>query len=449
MLRLTFLFISIDQKERGIHMSSVVVVGTQWGDEGKGKITDFLSEDAEVIARYQGGDNAGHTIKFDNVTYKLRLIPSGIFYKEKTSVIGNGVVVNPKSLVEELNYLKEHGVSTENLRISDRAHVILPYHIQLDQLQEDAKGADKIGTTIKGIGPAYMDKAARVGIRIADLLDKDIFSERLKANLADKNRQFEKMYGEKTIAFEDIFEEFYEYGQQFKQYVTDTSVILNDALDRGRRVLFEGAQGVMLDIDQGTYPFVTSSNPVAGGVTIGSGVGPSKIDKVVGVCKAYTSRVGDGPFPTELFDEVGDQIREVGHEYGTTTGRPRRVGWFDSVVMRHSRRVSGITNLSLNCIDVLSGLDTVKICTAYELDGKLIYHYPASLKELNRCKPVYEELPGWQEDVTNCKTLEELPENARNYLRRISELVGVRISTFSVGPDRNQTNILESVWSQN
>ncbi|AYW47677.1 adenylosuccinate synthase [Tetragenococcus osmophilus] len=430
-------------------MSSVVVVGTQWGDEGKGKITDFLSENAEVIARYQGGDNAGHTIKFDDVTYKLHLIPSGIFYKEKISVIGNGVVVNPKSLVEELNYLKEHGISTENLRISDRAHVILPYHIKLDQLQEDAKGADKIGTTIKGIGPAYMDKAARVGIRIADLLDKDIFSERLKANLADKNRQFEKMYDDKAIAFEDIFEEFYNYGQQIKQYVADTSVILNDALDRGKRVLFEGAQGVMLDIDQGTYPFVTSSNPVAGGVTIGSGVGPSKIDKVVGVCKAYTSRVGDGPFPTELFDEVGDQIREVGHEYGTTTGRPRRVGWFDSVVMRHSRRVSGITNLSLNCVDVLSGLDTVKICTAYELDGKLIYHYPASLKELNHCKPVYEELPGWSEDVTQCKTLEDLPENARNYIRRISELVGVRISTFSVGPDRNQTNILESVWSQN
>lgn len=430
-------------------MSSVVVVGTQWGDEGKGKITDFLSENAEVIARYQGGDNAGHTIKFDDVTYKLHLIPSGIFYKEKTSVIGNGVVVNPKSLVEELNYLQEHGISTENLRISDRAHVILPYHIKLDQLQEDAKGADKIGTTIKGIGPAYMDKAARVGIRIADLLDKDIFSERLKTNLADKNRQFEKMYDDQVIAFEDIFEEFYNYGQQIKQYVADTSVILNDALDRSKRVLFEGAQGVMLDIDQGTYPFVTSSNPVAGGVTIGSGVGPSKIDKVVGVCKAYTSRVGDGPFPTELFDEVGDQIREVGHEYGTTTGRPRRVGWFDSVVMRHSRRVSGITNLSLNCVDVLSGLDTVKICTAYELDGKLIYHYPASLKELNRCKPVYEELPGWSEDVTQCKTLEDLPENARNYIRRISELVGVRISTFSVGPDRNQTNILESVWSQN
>lgn len=429
-------------------MSSVVVVGTQWGDEGKGKITDFLSENAEVIARYQGGDNAGHTIKFDGVTYKLHLIPSGIFYKEKISVIGNGVVVNPKSLVKELAYLKEHGVATDNLRISDRAHVILPYHIKLDQLQEDAKGDNKIGTTIKGIGPAYMDKAARVGIRVADLLDKEIFAERLRINLEDKNKQFVKMFDSEPLNFEDIFEEYYAYGQQIKQYVTDTSVILNDALDEGKRVLFEGAQGVMLDIDQGTYPFVTSSNPVAGGVTIGSGVGPSKINKVVGVCKAYTSRVGDGPFPTELFDETGDRIREIGREYGTTTGRPRRVGWFDSVVMRHSKRVSGITNLCLNCLDVLSGLDTVKICTAYELNGEKIYHYPASLKELSACKPVYEELPGWQEDITACKTIEELPENARKYLHRISELVGVRISTFSVGPDRSQTNVLESVWAQ-
>ncbi len=429
-------------------MSSVVVVGTQWGDEGKGKITDFLSENAEVIARYQGGDNAGHTIKFDGVTYKLHLIPSGIFYREKISVIGNGVVINPKSLKQELQYLKEHQVSTENLRISDRAHVILPYHIKLDQLQEDAKGDKKIGTTIKGIGPAYMDKAARVGIRIADLLDKEIFEERLRYNLKDKNRQFVKMFDSEPITFESIFEEYYEYGQQIKKYVTDTSVILNDALDHGKRVLFEGAQGVMLDIDQGTYPFVTSSNPVAGGVTIGSGVGPSKIDKVVGVCKAYTSRVGDGPFPTELFDEVGNKIREVGREYGTTTGRPRRIGWFDSVVMRHSRRVSGITNLSLNSIDVLTGLDTIKICTAYELDGKKIYYYPASLKDLSRCVPIYEELSGWKEDITGCKNLEDLPEAARNYVHRISELVGVRISTFSVGPDRAQTNVLESVWSQ-
>lgn len=428
-------------------MTSVVVVGTQWGDEGKGKITDFLSANAEVIARYQGGDNAGHTIVIDGKKFKLHLIPSGIFFPEKISVIGNGVVVNPKSLVKELAYLQEEGVSTDSLRISDRAHVILPYHIELDRLQEESKGDNKIGTTIKGIGPAYMDKAARVGIRIADLLDREVFAERLRINLEEKNRQFTKLYDAEALSFDDIFEEYYEYGQQIKQYVTDTSVILNDALDNGKRVLFEGAQGVMLDIDQGTYPFVTSSNPVAGGVTIGSGVGPSKIDKVVGVCKAYTSRVGDGPFPTELFDEVGDRIREVGHEYGTTTGRPRRVGWFDSVVMRHSRRVSGITNLSLNSIDVLSGLDTVKICVAYDLDGERIDHYPASLEQLKRCKPIYEELPGWSEDITGVRHLDELPENARNYVRRVGELVGVRISTFSVGPDRDQTNILESVWS--
>lgn len=428
-------------------MSSVVVVGTQWGDEGKGKITDFLSEKAEYVARYQGGDNAGHTIQFGGETYKLHLIPSGIFSPEKLCIIGNGVVVNPKSLVTELAYLHERNITTDNLRISDRAHVILPYHIELDRLQEEAKGDKKIGTTIKGIGPAYMDKAARVGIRIADLLDREVFEERLRINLEDKNRQFTKLYDANPMNFEEIFEEYYEYGQQIKQYVCDTSVLLNDALDNGKRVLFEGAQGVMLDIDQGTYPFVTSSNPLAGGVTIGSGVGPSKVTKVVGVCKAYTSRVGDGPFPTELFDEIGSRIREVGREYGTTTGRPRRVGWFDSVVMRHSKRVSGITNLCLNSIDVLTGLETVKICVAYrKSNGEEISHYPASLVELGQCEPVYEELPGWTEDITGCRKLEELPIEAQNYVRRVSELVGVKISTFSVGPDRNQTNILEDVW---
>ena len=428
-------------------MSSVVVVGTQWGDEGKGKITDFLSEKAEYVARYQGGDNAGHTIQFGGETYKLHLIPSGIFSPEKLCIIGNGVVVNPKSLVTELAYLHERNITTDNLRISDRAHVILPYHIELDRLQEEAKGDKKIGTTIKGIGPAYMDKAARVGIRIADLLDREVFEERLRINLEDKNRQFTKLYDANPMNFEEIFEEYYEYGQQIKQYVCDTSVLLNDALDNGKRVLFEGAQGVMLDIDQGTYPFVTSSNPLAGGVTIGSGVGPSKVTKVVGVCKAYTSRVGDGPFPTELFDEIGSRIREVGREYGTTTGRPRRVGWFDSVVMRHSKRVSGITNLCLNSIDVLTGLETVKICVAYrKSNGEEISHYPASLVELGQCEPVYEELPGWTEDITGCRTLNELPIEAQNYVRRVSELVGVKISTFSVGPDRNQTNILEDVW---
>ena len=292
-----------------------------------------------------------------------------------------------------------------------------------------------------------MDKAARVGIRIADLLDREVFEERLRLNLEDKNRQFTKLYDANPMNFEEIFEEYYEYGQQIKQYVCDTSVLLNDALDNGKRVLFEGAQGVMLDIDQGTYPFVTSSNPLAGGVTIGSGVGPSKVTKVVGVCKAYTSRVGDGPFPTELFDEIGSRIREVGREYGTTTGRPRRVGWFDSVVMRHSKRVSGITNLCLNSIDVLTGLETVKICVAYrKSNGEEISHYPASLVALGQCEPVYEELPGWSEDITGCRTLDELPIEAQNYVRRVSELVGVKISTFAVGPERNQTNILEDVW---
>lgn len=430
-------------------MSSVVVVGTQWGDEGKGKITDFLSENAEVIARYQGGNNAGHTIKFDGVTYKLHLIPSGIFYKDKTCVIGNGMVVDPKALVTELAYLHERNVSTDNLRISNRAHVILPYHLKLDEVEEERKGANKIGTTKKGIGPAYMDKAARIGIRIADLLDRDAFAEKLERNLEEKNRLLEKMYETEGFKIEDILDEYYEYGQQIKKYVCDTSVVLNDALDEGRRVLFEGAQGVMLDIDQGTYPFVTSSNPVAGGVTIGSGVGPTKIQHVVGVSKAYTTRVGDGPFPTELKDEIGDQIREVGREYGTTTGRPRRVGWFDSVVVRHARRVSGITDLSLNSIDVLTGIETLKICVAYRYKGEIIEEFPASLKALAECEPVYEEMPGWTEDITGAKSLSDLPENARHSLERVSQLTGIPLSIFSVGPDRSQTNVLRSVYRAN
>ncbi|WP_243355151.1 adenylosuccinate synthase [Bacillus litorisediminis] len=427
-------------------MSSVVVVGTQWGDEGKGKITDFLSENAEVIARYQGGNNAGHTIRFNGTTYKLHLIPSGIFYKEKICVIGNGMVVDPKALVKELAYLHEQGVTTDNLRISNRAHVILPYHLKLDEVEEERKGANKIGTTKKGIGPAYMDKAARIGIRIADLLDKAEFKQKLSHNLNEKNRLLEKFYEVEGFQLEDILDEYYEYGQQIKQYVCDTSVVLNDALDAGKRVLFEGAQGVMLDIDQGTYPFVTSSNPVAGGVTIGSGVGPTKIDHVVGVSKAYTTRVGDGPFPTELKNEIGDQIREVGREYGTTTGRPRRVGWFDSVVVRHARRVSGITDLSLNSIDVLTGIETLKICVAYKYKGEIINEFPASLKILAECEPVYEELPGWKEDITGCKTLDDLPVNARHYIERVSQLTGIPISIFSVGPDRAQTNVVRSVY---
>lgn len=428
-------------------MSTVVVVGSQWGDEGKGKITDYLAEKAEVVARYQGGNNAGHTITIGGKKFKLHLIPSGIFYSDKICVIGNGMVIDPKALVEELNYLHENGVSTDNLRISDRAHIIMPYHIKIDKMEEERKGTNKIGTTGKGIGPAYMDKAARVGIRMADLLDETEFRKRLQRNLEEKNRLLEKFYETDGFELDDVFNEYIQYKEAIKQYVVDTSVVLNDAIDFGKRVLFEGAQGVMLDIDQGTYPFVTSSNPVAGGVTIGSGVGPTKINHVVGVAKAYTTRVGDGPFPTELNNEIGDRIREVGKEYGTTTGRPRRVGWFDSVVVRHARRVSGITELSLNSIDVLTGLEKVKICTAYRYNGKVIENYPANLNVLAECEPIYEELPGWNEDITGIRNLNDLPINARHYIERVSQLTGIPIAIFSVGPNREQTNMLRGVFA--
>ncbi|MFD1427133.1 adenylosuccinate synthase [Kroppenstedtia sanguinis] len=428
-------------------MSTVVVVGTQWGDEGKGKITDFLAEKAEVVARYQGGNNAGHTIVLGGKRYKLHLIPSGIFYSEKVCVLGNGMVLHPEAMVEELDYLEGQGVSTRNLRISDRAHVIMPYHIKLDMVEESHKGSGKIGTTGKGIGPAYMDKAARVGIRVSDLLDGDLFAAKLKKALEDKNRLLEKVYDTTGFSFDEIYPSYLKWAERLRPYVTDTSVVLNEAIDQGKRVLFEGAQGVMLDIDQGTYPFVTSSNPVAGGVCIGSGVGPTKIRQVIGVAKAYTSRVGDGPFPTELHDDIGDRIREVGREFGTTTGRPRRVGWFDSVVVRHARRVSGITGLSLNSLDVLTGLPTVKICTAYRYRGQILENYPANLEMLGECEPVLEELPGWEEDLTGARNLSDLPMAAQHYLERITHLTGIPLALFSVGPDREQTLQVRPVYA--
>ena len=427
-------------------MSSVVIVGSQWGDEGKGKMTDYLSQEANVVVRSQGGDNAGHTIAFDGKKFALRLVPSGIFGKDKLAVIGNGVVINPPALLKELHYLQDNGIDISGLRISSRSHVTFPYHILLDKCQEKAKGDHKVGTTKNGIGPTYMDKVSRVGIRMCDLLEKDTFETKLRRNLAEKNELFTKLYHVDPINFDDIFESYYEYGQELKKYVTDTSRIVNDALDNGQRVLFEGAQGVMLDVDQGTYPYVTASNPIAGGVCTGVGVGPNKINTVVGICKAYSTRVGAGPFPTELTDEIGDRIRETGHEYGTVTGRPRRVGWFDSVAMRHARRVSGISCLSLNLLDVLTGLKTVKICKAYKLGGKEIDYYPASLKELDRCEPVYEELPGWDEDITGVKKFEDLPVNAQNYLKRVSELSEVPLATVSVGADRIQTIIVKNPW---
>ncbi len=421
-------------------MSTVVVVGTQWGDEGKGKITDFLAEGADVVARYQGGNNAGHTILIDNKKYKLTMIPSGIFNHNKTCVIGNGMVINPEALIQEINYIHENGFSTDNLKISDRAHVIMPYHLVLDALEEDRKGDNKIGTTRKGIGPCYMDKASRNGVRIADLMDAEEFELRVRAIMKEKNQLIQQVYGSEPLDAEEIISSYLGFAEILRPYVTDTSVVLNDAIDDNKKVLFEGAQGVMLDIDQGTYPFVTSSNPSAGGVCIGSGVGPSKIQQVIGVAKAYTTRVGDGPFPTEQDNEIGQLIRDKGHEYGTVTGRPRRVGWFDTVVVRHARRVSGITGLSLNSIDVLTGLETVKICTGYKYRGEIIHHYPASLKAVSECEAVYEEYPGWSEDISGAKKLEDLPANALNYLNRVSELTGIPIAIFSVGRNREQTN---------
>lgn len=428
-------------------MSTVVVVGTQWGDEGKGKITDFLAEKAEVIARYQGGNNAGHTIVFDQKRYKLHMIPSGILYQNKVCVLGNGMVIHPEALIQELDYLLEQGFGTDNLRISDRAHLIMPYHLRLDRAEENRKGNRKIGTTGKGIGPAYMDKAARVGIRVGDLLFPDLFAEKLKRNLKEKNQILERVYEMEGFTFEEIYEPFMACIERIRPFITDTSVVLNHTIDQGKRVLFEGAQGVMLDLDQGTYPFVTSSNPVAGGVCIGSGVGPTKIHQVVGVAKAYTTRVGDGPFPTELHDETGATIREVGREYGTTTGRPRRVGWFDSVVVRHAKRVSGITGLSLNSIDVLTGLSTVKICTAYRYRGEIIENYPANLDMLAECEPVYEELPGWTEDITQINDFGQLPIEAQHYIERITQLSEIPLTIFSVGPGRNQTIQVRPVYA--
>lgn len=428
-------------------MTTVVVVGTQWGDEGKGKITDYFSGEANIIARYQGGDNAGHTLNIDGQVYKLRSVPSGILYSDKTSVIGNGVVLNLESLSDELKRLNDQGVNTDNLKISNRAQLILPYHIQLDKCQEESRGNSKVGTTNRGIGPAYMDKAARVGIRMADILDKDIFKAELSENLKQKNEMFTKVYGVEAMNFDDIFDKFYEIGQSLKDRVIDTSAYLNKELKAGKNVLFEGAQGIMLDIDHGTYPYVTSSNP-AGGVTTGAGIGAPLIDNVIGVVKAYTSRVGAGPFPTEQDNEIGNFLREAGHEYGTVTHRPRRVGWLDTVVLRHSANVSGVTHLSLNCLDVLTGLKEIKVCTGYDLNGKVIDEYPANLNILAQCKPVYKTFDGWSEDITQAKSLNDLPKQAQEYLEFLKSELGVEYATVSVGPDREQTIEVHDVWDR-
>lgn len=382
-------------------MSTLVIVGTQWGDEGKGKITDYLAEKADVVVRYQGGNNAGHTVEKEGVQYKLHLIPSGILYPEKICIIGNGVVIDPASLIGEIENLKKQGISVNNLKISDRAHIVFPYHIRQDELEEISKGKNDLGTTRKGIGPCYMDKSERIGIRVCDLIKPTVLEEKLRRNVEKKNKLFRDLYGAEGFGFEEIYEKYLDYAEKIKPFVTDTTVLLYDLIKSGKKVLFEGAQGTLLDLDLGTYPYVTASHPIAGGVTVGAGIGPTMIDEVMGVVKAYTTRVGKGPFPTELFDENGDFLREKGHEYGTTTGRPRRCGWLDVVILRYSIRVSGITYFALTKLDTLTGLKKIKICTGYKFNGEIITDFPASLEDLAQCEPVYEELEGWVKKLTS------------------------------------------------
>lgn len=422
-------------------MAGVVVVGSQWGDEGKGKITDYLAQKADLVVRYSGGNNAGHTIVYEGKKFALRLIPSGIFTAGEV-IMGNGMVINPKAFLEEVSYLNDAGINTGKIHISDRAHVILPYHIKIDALEEKLRGESAIGTTGRGIGPAYVDKYDRCGIRIGEFVNEEIFKKRIHQVIEFKKQ----LYPQLNVDADSIFEEYKEYAKKIKPLVCDTGALLDEALLNHKKVLFEGAQGAMLDIDYGTYPFVTSSNPGANGVCAGASIGPLYINEVIGIVKAYTTRVGAGAFPTEIDGNLADFIREAGHEYGTVTKRPRRVGWFDAVVVNQSRRMSSLTGISLMLLDVLSGIETLKLCTAYMLDDQKIYALPSTVEELERCKPVYEEMPGWEEDISNVSSFEELPINCQNYIRRIEELVHCPITIFSVGPDRKQTIILKEVF---
>ena len=429
-------------------MSAFIVLGAQWGDEGKGKMTDYLAEGANVVVRYQGGNNAGHTVEVGEKQYKLHLIPSGILHDEKLNVIGNGVVVDPKAFFTEIDYLKEEGVKVtpEKLIVSDRAHVIMPYHKVLDKLKEKARGKNDIGTTGKGIGPCYTDKFERCGIRVCDLIDKEVFKEKLKDNIEMKNKYIVNVLGGEPLSFEEIYEEYSKYGEKLKHFVKDTSVRVYNEIKEDKTVLFEGAQGMLLDIDYGTYPYVTSSNTTAGGVANGVGIGPNMITNAVGIAKAYTTRVGKGPFPTELEDETGEWIREKGHEYGVTTGRSRRCGWLYLVILKTSVRVSGLTSLAVTKIDTLAGLEKVKMCVGYKFNDEIIDYFPASLEDLAKCEPIYEELEGWTEDITSVERFEDLPENAKKYVAKIEELIGVSVDMVSVGPNRAQTIVRRNVF---
>ena len=429
-------------------MKTVAVVGSQWGDEGKGKVIDFLATQADVVVRGQGGNNAGHTLVVDGKKFALRLIPSGILNSNTINVIGNGIVFDPKGFFEEIEMLESNGISTKNIKISDRAHIVFPYHKELDGLAEEARGDNKIGKKKKGIGPCYMDKTERSGIRVCDLMDKEIFAKKLKLQVDAKNKLVTGVYGKEAMFdFDEIYNEFIVYAEKMRPYVEDTTVIVYDAIKANKKVLFEGAQGTLLDLDLGTYPFVTSSHPTSGGFAVGAGVGPNMIKDVVGIVKAYTTRVGEGPFVTELFDETGDRIRTQGHEFGTVTGRARRCGWFDAVIVKYAARVNGLTSISFMLLDVLTGFDKIKICTAYKMGDKIVNNFPASLEDLAKCEPVYEELDGWHEDITKVEKFEDLPENAKKYIARIEELIGVNVDLVSVGPNRTQTIIRKNIFA--
>jgi len=427
-------------------MPAVVLIGAQWGDEGKGKATDLLGGRVQWVVRYQGGNNAGHTVVLPNgENFALRLIPSGILTPGVTNVIGNGVVVDPGALLDELAALEARGVDTTRLHLSADAHLLMPYHVAIDKVTERFLGKAKIGTTGRGIGPAYQDKVARVGVRVADVLDEKILRQKVEAALEFKNQVLSKIYNRKALDAEQVVAEVLEQAQGFRHRIADTRRELNEALERGETILLEGSQGTLLDVDHGTYPFVTSSNPTAGGAAVGSGIGPTRITTVLGILKAYTTRVGSGPFPTELHDEMGEYLRKTGGEVGVNTGRPRRCGWFDAVIARYATRVNGITDFFLTKLDVLSGLDTVPICVGYTVDGVRSDHMPMTQTDIHHAVPVYEEMPGWWEDISECRTFEDLPGNAQNYVLRVEELAGARVSCIGVGPGREETIVRHDV----
>lgn len=424
-------------------MANVVVIGAQWGDEGKGKITDLLSRSADVVVRYQGGVNAGHTVVVQGQTFKLHLIPSGILYPDTECIIGSGTVIDPQVLIEELDQVEALDVSTDNLLISQTAHVTMPYHRLIDRAEEEKRGNHKIGTTGRGIGPTYADKSDRTGIRVLDLLDPEGLREKLYWTIQQKNVLLEKLYNLTPLNPEEVIEEYLSYAQRLRPHVVDSSLKIAQAVEKRSNILFEGAQGTLLDLDHGTYPYVTSSNPVAGGACVGAGVGPTMIDRVIGVAKAYTTRVGEGPFPTELKDEIGNHLGDRGAEFGTTTGRRRRCGWFDGVIGRYAVRINGLDCLAITKLDVLDKLETIKVCVAYKLDGKICHDFPNNARHFANCQPVYQTFPGWQQSTEDCRSLEDLPKEALDYLKFLAELMDVPIAIVSLGASRDQTIIVE------